>query len=70
MSINASLLGEFIFQILLIAMLVIGGISFYLGKRKTTTPTLVAIIGTMLSIIPPLGLIYVAALAFKKDIQA
>lgn len=38
MSINATLLGEFI----LLIMLVIGGISFYLGKRKTTIPIFVA----------------------------
>ncbi|GIU31561.1 hypothetical protein L2719_12100 [Shewanella schlegeliana] len=69
MSINATLFGQFILLILLMAMLVIGGISFYLGKRKTTNPILVSIIGALLAIIPPLGMIYVAALAFKKDTQ-
>ncbi|WP_263053414.1 hypothetical protein [Shewanella halifaxensis] len=35
MSINATLFGQFILLILLMAMLVIGGISFYLAQRKT-----------------------------------
>jgi hypothetical protein len=65
MNINATLLGE----IILIAMMVIGILSYYLGKRKTNTPKIATLIGVLLSLIPPLGLIYLAALVLKKDIN-
>ena len=43
--------------------------SFYLGKRKTTSPKVIALVGVVLSIVPPLGLIYLGALALKEDIK-
>ena len=50
-------------------MMVIGILSYYLGKRKTNTPKIATLIGVLLSLIPPLGLIYLAALVLKKDIN-
>ncbi|SFC71259.1 hypothetical protein [Pseudoalteromonas denitrificans] len=64
MSINATLLGEFI----VISLLIITSLSYYLGKRKTHTPFITCMIGLFLSVIPPLGLIYLAFLAFKNDL--
>ncbi len=65
MNINATLLGEIIF----ISVIVIGILSYYLGKRKTNTPKMATLIGVLLSIIPPLGLIYLAILVLKNDIN-
>ncbi|ROT94545.1 hypothetical protein EB809_19350 [Marinobacter sp. R17] len=51
-------------------MLIGGGLSFYLGRRKTRTPFLVGIIGTFLSLIPVLGLIYLAVLSVRPDVSS
>lgn len=65
MNINATLLGEIIF----ISVIVIGFLSYYLGKRKTNTPKMATLVGIILSFIPPLGLIYLAVLVLKNDIN-
>lgn len=65
MNINATVLGEIIF----ISVIVIGILSYYLGKRKTNTPKMATLIGILLSFIPPLGLIYLAILVLKNDIN-
>lgn len=66
MNINATLIGQIIF----ILIPVFAAISYYLGKRKTSTPILVAIIGGLLALIPLFGLIFIAVLALKQDIKA
>lgn len=66
MNINATLIGEIV---AISVFLVVGFLSFYLGKRKTNSPKLTALIGVLLSLIPPLGLIYLGALALKEDIN-
>jgi hypothetical protein len=43
-------------------------ISFYLGRRKTETPILVAVIGFFTAFIPPVALIYLLILLFKRDL--
>jgi hypothetical protein len=43
-------------------------ISYRLGKRKTTTPVIITVIGGLLAIIPLFALIYIAILALKKDL--
>jgi hypothetical protein len=65
MNINATLIGELV----VISVLVVGFLSFYLGKRKTNSPKLAALIGVLLSLIPPLGFIYLAVLVLKDDIN-
>ncbi|QBY04387.1 hypothetical protein E2K93_08280 [Thalassotalea sp. HSM 43] len=65
MNINATLIGE----IILISIIVVGALSFYLGKRKTQTPKLATFIGVLLSLIPPLGLVYIAILVLKNDVS-
>jgi ATP-dependent Zn protease len=53
--------------IMLYMMCMIGG-SYYLARRKTNRPIFAAIIGGGFALIPPLGLIYLAFLVFKKDV--
>lgn len=66
MNLNATLLG----QVIIVSVLVIGLMSYYLGKRKTTTPKLATLIGIILSFIPPLGIIYLAVLVLKNDVNS
>ncbi|TMO46956.1 MULTISPECIES: hypothetical protein [unclassified Pseudoalteromonas] len=65
MNISATLIGQIIF----ILIPVFAAISYYLGKRKTSTPIVVAVIGGLLGLIPLFGLIFIAVLALKKDIE-
>ena len=66
MSVSRSFIGFFI--LILIPFFAV--ISYYLGKRKTTTPVIVAIIGGLLGFMPLFGLIFIAVLALKKDIES
>lgn len=65
MNISATFIGGVMF----LSIIFIGFLSYYLGKRKTKTPKITALIGILLSFIPPLGLIYLAILVFKSDIH-
>lgn len=47
---------------------VVGIISYLLGKRKTTTPIRAALLGTVFSVVPILGIIYVVYLIMKEDL--
>jgi EamA domain-containing membrane protein RarD len=59
------------FALLYIAFILsMGGMCYYLGRRKTQTPVLAGILGTMLSIMPPLGLVYLAVLVLKNDVNS
>jgi hypothetical protein len=69
MNISATFIGELIFYFFIVFVLVVGFLSFYLGKRKTNSPKLAALIGVLLSLIPPLCLIYLGALTLKEDIK-
>jgi 4-hydroxybenzoate polyprenyltransferase len=64
LNINATLLGE----IMIVFILVVGALSYYLGRRKTQTPILAGLLGLVLSIIPPFGLVYLVVLVLKKDV--
>jgi len=63
LNINATLLGEFI----ALFALIMGAVCYYLGRRKTQTPILAGLLGAVLSIIPPFGLVYLVVLVLKKD---
>ena len=65
MNISSTLIG----QIIVILIPVFAAISYYLGKRKTSTPIVVAVIGGLLGLIPLFGLIFIAVLALKQDIE-
>tara|TARA_B100000809_G_scaffold250789_1_gene283619 strand:- start:513 stop:713 length:201 start_codon:yes stop_codon:yes gene_type:complete len=63
MDVNLTLWGWFA----AIYILVMTMLSFYLGKKKTDMPIIATFIGAGFSLIPPLGLIYLAVLLLKKD---
>ena len=69
MNINGTLIGELIFYSLILFVPLVGFLSFYLGTLKTTSPKVIGLVGVVLSIVPPLGLIYLGALALKEDIN-
>ncbi|MEO3867190.1 hypothetical protein [Rheinheimera fenheensis] len=64
MNINATLLGELI----ALFALIMGAVSYYLGRRKTQTPVLAGLLGVVLSLIPPFALVYFVVLLLKKDV--
>jgi hypothetical protein len=64
MNINATLLGEIVF----FSMFIVGGLSYYLGKRKTSTPKIATLIGILLCITPPLNIVYLIVLVLKNDV--
>lgn len=53
---------------MIVFILVVGALSYYLGRRKTQTPILAGLLGLVLSIIPPFGLVYLVVLVLKKDV--
>ncbi|MDC8831364.1 hypothetical protein [Alteromonas gilva] len=70
MEFNATLIGQIIaFLVFSVLAIIVARVSYYLGKRKTETPKLVAAIGFFSVMIPPLALIYLMVLVFKKDIN-
>ena len=65
MNINATLIGQIVF---LFALLV-PFMAYYLGRRKTETPVMCAVIGFFTAFIPPIAIIYLVVLVLKSDIQ-
>lgn len=49
-------------------MLLIGMLSFYLGRKKTNNPIIAGVLGFLFGIFIPFGLIYLCVLIFKNDI--
>lgn len=43
-------------------------LSYFLGQSKTENPRVAALIGFLLALFPPFGLIYLAILALKEDV--
>jgi hypothetical protein len=64
LNINITFVGELIFY----SMFIVGGLSYYLGKRKTSNPKIATLIGVALCITPPLNLAYLIVLILKNDI--
>ncbi|MFQ3288041.1 MAG: hypothetical protein ACI93V_000252 [Alteromonadaceae bacterium] len=64
MNINATLIGELAF----FSIFIVGALSYYLGKRKTSTPKRVALLGVVLCITPPLNIVYLIVLMLKNDL--
>lgn len=65
MDINMTLFG----QLLFISFIIVGCLSYYLGKRKTSTPKIATFIGVVLCITPPLNIVYLVVLMLKDDAQ-
>lgn len=64
MNINATLVG----QVMFVFVLIVGALSYYLGRRKTQMPVLAGLLGIVLCIVPPFALVYLAILVLKKDV--
>ncbi len=64
MNLNITFIGELVFY----SMFIVGALSYYLGKRKTTSPKIAVLIGVVLCIIPPLNLAYLIVLTLKNDL--
>ena len=64
MNINVTLFGELVFY----SMFIVGGLSYYLGRRKTSNPKITSLIGVILCITPPLNLAYLVVLTLKNDV--
>ena len=65
MSLNATFLGQMIF-FLAIVMVVL---SYILGKRKTETPKITAFVGFLTAFVPPLAIVFLMVLVLKSDVQ-
>jgi hypothetical protein len=63
---NITFIGELVFY----SMFIVGAISYYLGKRKTTTPIIATLIGIGLCILPPLNIVYLIVLMLKNDVSS
>ncbi|MBT0588193.1 hypothetical protein [Alteromonas oceanisediminis] len=64
MNFNATLFGQFAFVLCIVCAIV----GYVLGKRKTESPALMAVLGFIFGLIPPLGPIFILVLALKKDL--
>ncbi len=65
MNINATLFGQVVF-VLAIVMAVLG---YYLGKRKTQTPVLTAVLAFFTALLPPVAIIFLIVLVVKNDVR-
>lgn len=70
MSLNATLVGQWVFFLLFVFIIFAAVTSFILGKRKTSSPRIAACIGAMLGLVPPLALVYLVILMFREDITS
>jgi len=66
MDVNLTMLGQVLFVWILLQTALI----YHLAKRKTQTPVIATVIGFLLSLLPPIGLIYLVVLVLKNDIEA
>lgn len=67
MNINFSEHGTYIFYIVIVWVMLITFLSYKLAIRKTKSVELVSTIGFFLAFIPPLAIIFILVLVFKKD---
>ena len=65
MNINATLFGQVVIA-LAVVMAILG---YYLGKRKTQTPILTAVVAFFTALIPPVALLFLVVLVLKNDVQ-
>jgi len=62
------LLGLLEILLVLVVVLLVGWLSYTLGRRKTTMPKLATAVGVVLMLCPPLALVYLLVLYLKKDV--
>lgn len=66
MNINATFVGQLVF----VLAITCAAIGYFLGRRKSSSPVLLAVVGFACGLIPPLGPIFILVLALKKDLPA
>lgn len=66
MNINATLFG----QVVIVLAVIMAVLGYYLGKRKTQTPILTAVIAFFTALLPPVALIFLIVLVVKNDVQS
>ena len=66
MDIDVTVMG----QVISVFVVVIGLLSYYLGRRKTQTPILAGLLGAVLAIVPVIGAVYLVVLVLKNDINS
>ncbi|MDO6508757.1 hypothetical protein Q4506_17240 [Colwellia sp. 4_MG-2023] len=59
----------FVGQFLFVFAIIIGVLSYLLGRKKTTSPVLTGIVGFLTAMIPPIGLIFIAVIALKDNLK-
>ncbi|WP_218396418.1 hypothetical protein [Alteromonas lipotrueae] len=65
MNINVTLLG----QVIVAFALLMAALGYYLGKRKTQSPILTAVVAFFAALVPPLAIILLIVLVLKNDVQ-
>jgi hypothetical protein len=63
MDINMTLFAQFVF----FSMFIVGGLSYYLGKQKTSTPKVSTLVEVFLCLTPLLNIIFLVVLMLKND---
>ncbi|WP_421201157.1 hypothetical protein [Aeromonas enteropelogenes] len=63
MNINTTLLGQGI----LLLMIIVGGQAYWLARRRSERPALIATLCALLSLFPPLGLLALLLLVLHLD---
>lgn len=66
MNINETLFG----QVVIVLAIIMAILGYYLGKRKTQTPIVTAIVAFFTALLPPVALIFIIILVVKNDVQA
>lgn len=64
MNINLAVLGQFMMIIVPLVCI----LSYFLGRKKTKSPILAALLGLILCAVPPFAMLYLLILMFKKDV--
>lgn len=70
MNINLSLHGQWILLLIIVWVTLITYCSNKLARKKTKHVNILTIVGLVLSLIPPLGIVYVLVLLLLKDRNA
>ncbi|MBB67856.1 MAG: hypothetical protein CMP19_10010 [Rickettsiales bacterium] len=65
MNINATLFG----QVIVVFALLMAALGYYLGKRKTQSPNLTAVVAFFSALVPPLAIILLIVLVLKNDVK-
>ncbi|MBO1256147.1 hypothetical protein J3L16_10675 [Alteromonas sp. 5E99-2] len=65
MPISNGLLGK----IVIVFAIIMVSLGYYLGKRKTQTPVLTAVIAFFSALLPPIAIVFLMVLVIKNDVE-